>query len=51
MPRPSTAATEDTQMRRPLAALLAALAALTLLAAPASAAAPFPSQIDLPNGW
>jgi hypothetical protein len=38
-------------MRRPLAALLAALAALTLLAAPASAAAPFPSRIDLPNGW
>jgi hypothetical protein len=38
-------------MRRPIAALLAALAALSLLAVPASAAAPFPSRIDLPNGW
>ena len=38
-------------MRRPFATLLAALAAVTLLAAPASAAAPFPSRIDLPNGW
>jgi outer membrane protein assembly factor BamB len=37
-------------MRRPIAALLAAVAALTLLVAPA-AAAPFPSRIDLPNGW
>ena len=38
-------------MRRPAAMLLAILAALTLLAVPVSAAAPFPSRIDLPNGW
>ena len=38
-------------MRRPAAALLAAVAALTILAGPAAAAAPFPSRIDLPNGW
>jgi sugar lactone lactonase YvrE len=38
--------------RRPSAALFLALVlALTALAGPASAAPPFPSRIDLPNGW
>ena len=38
-------------MRRPAAALLTLLAALTIVAAPAAAATPFPDRIDLPNGW
>jgi len=38
-------------MPRLAAALLAALVALALVALPASAASPFPSRIDLPDGW
>src|SRR5262245_52943663 len=53
MPRPpSAAATEEPPtMRRSVATLLAVVAALSLFAAPASAAAPFPTHIDLPDGW
>jgi len=38
-------------MRRLAAALLAAAMVLVVLASPVAAAAPFPSQIALPNGW
>ena len=38
-------------MKRRLSAVLALAMVVTLFAAPASAARPFPSVIDLPNGW
>jgi len=38
-------------MRRLAAALVISLATVAIFAAPAAAAAPFPSQIALPNGW
>ena len=38
-------------MKRRLSAVLALAMALTAIAAPASAARPFPNRIDLPNGW
>jgi hypothetical protein len=38
-------------MKRRLSAVLALAVALTAIAAPASAARPFPNRIDLPNGW
>lgn len=38
-------------MKRRLSAVLALVMVVTLFAAPASAATPFPGRIDLPNGW
>ncbi len=38
-------------MKRRLSAVLALAMVVTLFAAPASAARPFPSEIALPNGW
>ena len=37
--------------RRPLTILFAVAIALGAFAAPAAAATPFPSRIDLPSGW
>jgi hypothetical protein len=38
-------------MKRRLSAVLALAMVVSLFAAPASAARPFPNRIDLPNGW
>jgi sugar lactone lactonase YvrE len=38
-------------MKRRVSAVLALSLAMSVFAAPASAARPFPDQIDLPNGW
>lgn len=38
-------------MNRRLSAVFAAIVAVSLIAAPATAAPPFPDRIDLPNGW
>jgi hypothetical protein len=38
-------------MKRRVSAVLALSLAMSLVAAPASAARPFPDQINLPNGW